>query len=355
MWIGTVSYGAYLWHYPVFIYLDSARTGRSGFALLVVRFAVTFALAAVSFYLVERPVMEGTFWRSLRAVGPAVALTAVTVVVIVAGTVVPATAEVPVARQTLVKAPPKVVVLGDSLAYTLGFALQHTAPAGTTVVNGGLFGCGLVIGTSASNHPPTPELAMFPDCNAATPTDQQWPAVDRRSVAGTAPGDVVLFVGGTWEAQDILRDGRWTNIEQPADRRYLLDQMRLAVSIGTAHGAHFVFTTMPALNAGVPLGQRIPEDSPSRRLLYDGLIKEVAAEYPGKVSVIDYGAILSPGGVFTRYRDGVEVRTPDDIHTPAFDPGNPFVGGSTGAQANAFYNWLSPRLWPLIAASVPAH
>jgi peptidoglycan/LPS O-acetylase OafA/YrhL len=355
VWIGTVSYGAYLWHYPVFIYLNSGRTGQTGLALLAIRFAVTFGLATASFYLVERPVMEGRFWRSLKAVGPAVALTAVTVVVIVAGTVVPATAAVPVVRfagHPATPAPPRVVVLGDSLGYTLAFPLQATAPAGTTVVNGGLFGCGLAIGTNASNNPPTPELTMFPACNSATPAAQQWPARDREVVADTAPGDVVLFVAGTWEVQDILRDGRWTNIEQPADQRYLLGQMRQAVAIGTAHGAHFDFTTLPALDSGAYFHEApLPEDSSARRVIYDRLIRQVAAEYPGRVGVIDYGAILAPGGTFTEFLGGVQVRTVDGVHTPVYAPGNVYAGNSTAAVAHTFYNWLSPRLWPLIVAS----
>lgn len=69
------------------------------------------------------------------------------------------------------------------------------------------------------------------------------------------------------------------------------------------------------------------------------------------MSVIDYGRILSPGGVYTEYLDGVQVRTPDGIHTPAYAPGNVFVGNSTAAAAQGFYNWLSPRIWPLIIDS----
>ena len=45
----------------------------------------TFALAAASYYLVERPVMYGTFWRSLKAIGPATALMVATVAVVVVG------------------------------------------------------------------------------------------------------------------------------------------------------------------------------------------------------------------------------------------------------------------------------
>jgi peptidoglycan/LPS O-acetylase OafA/YrhL len=359
VWLGTISYGAYLWHYPVFIYVNADQTGLDGLWLMALRFACTFALAALSYYLVERPVMYGTFWRSLKAITPSIALTVATVAVIVVGTLVPATAAVRVNRfqgQTSESKPPLVVVLGDSTAYTLGFALIATEPTGTTVVNGGLFGCGLVIGTAVSNAPPKPELAMFPDCNAATPVSSQWPAVDTRVVADTAPGDVVLFLAGTWETQDILRDGRWMYIGEPSYQRYILSQMRLAVEIGTKHGAHFDFATMPALAAGAPqhAESAYPENASTRRLIYNRLARKVTAEFPGKVSVIDYGDLLAPHGVFTEDQDGVQVRTSDGIHTPSYAPGNPFAGNSTEAQANAFYNWLSPRIWPLILASNPS-
>ncbi len=54
----------------------------------------TFALAAASYYLVERPVMYGTFWRSVKAVVPAAVLLVTTVAVVIVGTVAPATAAV---------------------------------------------------------------------------------------------------------------------------------------------------------------------------------------------------------------------------------------------------------------------
>jgi peptidoglycan/LPS O-acetylase OafA/YrhL len=353
--VGTISYGAYLWHYPVYVFLDPERTHLNGIGLLAFRFACTLGLAAASFYLVERPVMYGTFWRSVKAIGPALALTAVTVVVIVAGTVVPATAAVrvhPFLRRPSTSNPPVVVVLGDSTALTLAAALQATAPTGTTVVSGGQFGCGLAIGTNASNKPPQLQLGMFPACNSATPASHQWPALDAHAVTGTSRGDVVLFVAGTWETQDLLIDGRWTNIEMPSFQHDEMVQMRRAVAIGTAHGAHFDFTTMPAMAAGAAFHEPpFPEDSPVRRSIYNRLVRTVARQFPGQVSVIDYGAILSPQGVFTEYLDGVQVRTPDGVHTPAYAPGNPFVGNSSASVAYPFYDWVAPRIWPLIDAS----
>jgi hypothetical protein len=354
VWMGTVSYGAYLWHFPVFVELDSARTGLGGTGLLAVRVLATFTLAAASYYLVERPVMEGVFWRSLKAVFPAVAVMATTVVVVIAATVVPAVAAVAVhpfpGRQAAVR-PPEIVVLGDSTALTLGYALAATAPSGTSVVNGGLYGCGLAMGTWVSNDPPTPQLAMFPACNQSTPKDGQWPALDADRVDGTGRGDVVLFVAGTWEVQDMLRDGTWTNITEPTFQHYELGQMRRFVGIASAHGAHVELATMPAMGAASSSPEASRADSPRRRLIYDRLIREIAGEFPHRVSIVDYGAVLSPHGVFHEYLDGVQVRSADGIHTPAYAPGNAFAGTASESVAHAFYDWLSPRLWPLIVDS----
>jgi hypothetical protein len=354
VWMGTVSYGAYLWHFPVAIELDSARTGLSGPGLLVIRVLATFTLAAASYYLVERPVMEGVFWRSLKAAFPAIAAMGATVVVVIAATVVPAEAAVsvhPFPGKLAAVRPPEVVVLGDSTALTLAYALASTAPPGTSVVNGGLFGCGLAIGSWVSNDPPTPQLAMFRACNESSPTALQWPAHDATKVATTGPGDVVLFVAGTWEVQDMLRDGSWTNITEPSFQRYELDQMRRLIDIASAHGAHVELATMPAMGAASSSLEASRADSSQRRVIYDRLIRETAREYPDKVSIVDYGGVLSPHGVFHEYLDGVQVRAADGIHTPAYAPGNVFADTATESVAYAFYDWLSPRLWPLIMAS----
>ena len=54
--IGTISYGIYLWHWPVIVYLTAARTGLPTVSLDLVRILVTLALSTASYYLVERPI-----------------------------------------------------------------------------------------------------------------------------------------------------------------------------------------------------------------------------------------------------------------------------------------------------------
>ena len=64
--VGRISYGLYLWHWPIFLVLNEERTGLHSYSLFAVRFAVTFCIAVLSWYLVETPVRQKRFggWRS---------------------------------------------------------------------------------------------------------------------------------------------------------------------------------------------------------------------------------------------------------------------------------------------------
>ncbi len=74
-----MSYGLYLWHWPVYVVLSAGRTGLDGWALNGARVAVSLALAVASFVAVERPVRAGalsprTAWTAaLASVGAIVA------------------------------------------------------------------------------------------------------------------------------------------------------------------------------------------------------------------------------------------------------------------------------------------
>ncbi len=57
--LGAISYGVYLWHWPVQIWLTPDRTGVDGLALDAVIVAVTLAAAGVSYVLVEQPIRRG--------------------------------------------------------------------------------------------------------------------------------------------------------------------------------------------------------------------------------------------------------------------------------------------------------
>ena len=56
VWVGSISYGLYLWHYP--IYRTMSALGFNGLAIITIGSLVTFIVAALSYYLMERPILK---------------------------------------------------------------------------------------------------------------------------------------------------------------------------------------------------------------------------------------------------------------------------------------------------------
>lgn len=72
-WLGRISYGAYLYHWPIFLWLTPVRTGLSAPLLSVLRLAVTFAAAEMSARLIEEPIR---LQQRVRRGAPVLALAA---------------------------------------------------------------------------------------------------------------------------------------------------------------------------------------------------------------------------------------------------------------------------------------
>ena len=67
--IGRVSYGVYLWHWPVIVVFDEQRTGLDGLALGATWVLLTAVLVTGSWWLIERTAPQPRTSRPLRAAG----------------------------------------------------------------------------------------------------------------------------------------------------------------------------------------------------------------------------------------------------------------------------------------------
>ena len=178
--IGTISYGVYLWHWPVIVYLTGTRTGLSGWSLDLARIAATLALSTASYYLVERPVRRARlhgwvkYWGApLAGVLSAVLIVTATVPSVAdpssvakstnlakahAGTAVPGAGGYAGQLPIRLASPPtpanplRVMVIGDSVIQdaSLGIAAALQATGEATVARRAIAGFGLV---TASNWP----------------------------------------------------------------------------------------------------------------------------------------------------------------------------------------------------------
>jgi hypothetical protein len=85
--LGQISYGLYLWHWPMIVWLTPDRLGTDGLALDAIRVVATFGCALVSYVVVEQPIRHRspTPVVALRAVSVAMTLTALAIIVGTAG------------------------------------------------------------------------------------------------------------------------------------------------------------------------------------------------------------------------------------------------------------------------------
>ncbi|HEX3334805.1 MAG TPA: acyltransferase family protein [Acidimicrobiales bacterium] len=333
-YVGRISYGLYIWHWPIFIWLDHQRTGLMGYELFAVRVAVTFAVSVVSFHLVERPIRMGTFvsqWRAWLVVpaGVGVVLAAVIAATTtagtaaLAGTTVPSLPQAPSTTTTTTPGTPPVRILlfGDSVALTLGLGLgveREQDKYGYVLSDKGILGCGVVDGPEVEllgSHDSTP-----PACDGSAydpseaPNNQPWPYQWLSALAEVHP-NVAVLLAGRWEVVDREYQGQWTNILHPAYAAYVKNQLERASTLVVSTGAHMVFLTAPCTDAGEqPDGAPWPEDSAARLDAYNRLVREVAAEHPQTDSVVDLDGAVCPGGKYTSNIEGVNVRRNDGVH-----------------------------------------
>ncbi len=353
--VGRVSYGIYLWHWPVQLIVTRGRTELGGVALLVTRLLITVVLATASYVLLERPVRR-LGWATPRRRGIAVAAIAGTLAVVVLGTTVAAppaqrdvtaptessigtsglvpaaaaSADVPEptiptrsltasssAPRTPLGRTTRIMLLGDSVAATLGWNLGPVqGQTGTDVYLDAPLGCGLVLG----QHNDRDQLIADP------PECASWPQRWGKDLASYSP-DVVAILIGRWEMTDRYYQGAWRHLGDPVFDAYVHDQLEKAVDIAGSTGAQVTLLNPPCLDDPErPDGGVWPQNDPARALRLAQLQREVTDAHPGEVQLLDLASLICPGGHYARSIDGVQVRERDGVHFTR--AGARFVGRS---------------------------
>jgi peptidoglycan/LPS O-acetylase OafA/YrhL len=320
VWLGAISYGVYLWHWPIFLALNGERTGWTGWPLFVLRCAVTVAVAAASWWLLEQPIRR---WRPVIVpMLPLAAATAATAAVVTM-TVLPVgvkpaeqglssidsaaliSPEVPVEVKSPTGQPApgtkRVAVFGDSVAWTLMRYLPPTP--GLSFTNYTTIGCGVARGGPYRYAGET--LNQKPECDT-------WPQRWAQRINHDRP-DVVLLIIGRWEVVDRVNEGNWTHIGDDTYDAYLRGELQRALGILTATGARVVVTTEPYNRRGERAdGSVYPEDQSARADRWNTLLRSAIGERPD-ITVLDLNKKLSPNGYYTNKVDGIKMRM-DGVH-----------------------------------------
>jgi len=303
--LGVISYGVYLWHWPVDVVM-STHTQLTGFRLFLLECEVTLAIATLSFFLLEQPIRRGAFsartWRV--AVPLAAGVLALVLVLSTLGARKPPTDAA--VSDRLIRAigeaevhpnAERVMVVGNSVAWFLADAMKQS-PADRPVV---IFNAALV----ACYFPPNVHKLRLKNRTggyailATQSCDTQW----RDEVEAFRP-HIVLWVQSDAGSAQAEFGGRWVHPCQRVWDTNDEDAMGRDVRALRVHGATVAVATAAYSRTLFTSADR--EDDCDNRIR-----RRVAAREGARV--VDLFTRVCPNGVCEDKEDGVVLR-PDGLH-----------------------------------------
>jgi peptidoglycan/LPS O-acetylase OafA/YrhL len=371
--LGRISYGVYLYHWPIFVALDESRTGLGGPALFVLRIAVTLAAALASYRFVEQPIRRMTP-TSVRPTAAAAAIGTLAVVA-TAFVVAPAAADdywkldqsmldaaapaaasaelIPLALAPAIAAPPPPTPTTIAAERsTTGSALEippapvTEAPAGdppppvpaldpglvlprplrVAVVGDSIaeaLGAGVV--SWALDHPGLVSVALVttPGCGFVATGEYKvgdtWttvPEACHRLLDERVPDaldrvrpDVVVLTATSWDLNERHWDGP---VLLPTDRAYAAEierAYRKVTELLVTRSDAVVVWLRHPLPNPFWLGRGTIQEQPAHHHVLWDAMERAAAEHPGRVRVLDLAGWATEAGLDT----DTDAR-PDGIH-----------------------------------------
>jgi peptidoglycan/LPS O-acetylase OafA/YrhL len=361
-WLGRISYGLYLYHWPIYLLVITPRRMAESWWWVLAGLALTFAVSTLSFYWFEQPVMKRQFPLVRRRLQPwpAAFAGAMAMMLIVIGLLAVNANKPPETRQVLVAAPtetfdgassdaettnasshsaqdvnpapadgaadtaaptPKtqplrVMVVGDSVSDQIGDALLEWAdenPDRLTVFKHSHIGC--VVARYGEKRPPAADGDPGPvgdvcsNWDVAVPVEQlgvtdvvSWPT----AVQAFRP-DVVIANITPWDVTDRkvpqLGD-EWTHVGNPDFDTYAAGEYRYASKVLTSTGAELVWLKGAHLNRELQ-----PQNDPARIDRLNELVLNATADLPN-VRLADFPSFIGPVGSDRERllrRDGVHL------------------------------------------------
>ncbi len=252
--LGAISYGVYLWHWPVIVYLTADRAHVEGVALDILQVAVTLAAALVSYRLIEQPIRRGALRGRAAALAAGVAVVAVAGVTIVVTrgpavdaadtaeiaptdarpySIFPDAAEIPTGAT-------RMLLVGDSGPIFLGPELVAEAARDdeVAVAMASQLTCSPARVGGATRFPEgrVVEEPICPDRRR-----EGW----ERAVARFQPDVVVYYLANAGGVGEGRVDGEWVTDCDPPFDAFLEGELIADAEVLGASGARVVFATSP--------------------------------------------------------------------------------------------------------------
>jgi peptidoglycan/LPS O-acetylase OafA/YrhL/lysophospholipase L1-like esterase len=319
-WLGRVSYGVYLWHWPIYTVLDADEISNR-WLLTGARVALSIAIAAVSHRLVEQPIRRGDLptaaWRiaaPLAAVG-----VVVTTLVVTHGSHGRPTTVASAAPTRPGSGLPTLLLLGDSEAYNLSTGATKVLGDRVSFAYHARIGCGIGPGVPIAED----GIAVEHDLGGAPCGEANgwlYYAVDQYRP------DVIVLYEGAWDVLDRRVDGQDLAFGTAAWDHAVADNLRGVLSeLGRRGNGHAKVEVLaaPCYPEGGQGGGATIRDDEHRSIRWNQLLRQVAPTVGA--DVVPYDTLTC--GVAAADRPPTE----DGVHL-------------TEAGAERVWRWLEPQL-----------
>jgi peptidoglycan/LPS O-acetylase OafA/YrhL len=317
-WVGRISYGVYVYHWPIFLWVDHP----------VARIVLTFLAAELSYRFLEEPIRSRRWllgWGRFAA--PPVAMG---IIVLAFGFSLPDQGGVAVAPDskageqaalsTSRDVPLRIAIVGDSVAQDIGEGLSLWADRSSQALvrNIAARGCGIARGA-------------WNDDDRRNVLCDNWPKSAREVFAEFKP-DIVVAVTAGWDLRE-RKLPEWDGprvIGDPAFDRWIVGQYGDAFDVFREFGGRVVWLTTPCFKS--PQGIRTGVFDPARaRRMNDYVLPTLAVGREGELTILDLEAAVCPDGKFADSLLGIEnFRREDGIHFS--NPGKLWVGTWLGEE-----------------------
>ncbi len=329
--LGVISYGVYLWHWPIYLALSPDRLGLDGAPLTAVRIAVTLAVSWVSYVSIERPVRRGALAPRTVLVG-SIAGCSMTLACVAWSTRAPMdTGKLPLAIAVPDDAP-VVLLLGDSLAENLGASFRRVAAErGLRGVVRARLACSALRATRM-RFPDGQTLDISPCLETRSSWIQEAEAMQ--------PPWVLILEGWAGGGAKELAEGWFQPCDSAFDGAYESDLEDLVGRLQAAGSRVALLAAMPPSMADLSdhyVAQWGPENLADLELRFEdhmrcqNRVRSAVASRNGAV-LLDLAGSLCPNSACTRYLDDMLLRS-DGVHF-------------SGPAASWLSEWLLDRIAP---------
>ncbi|MCU1452085.1 MAG: putative acyltransferase [Acidimicrobiales bacterium] len=331
--LGLISYGLYLWHWPIFVVVSSDRTHLHGWALFGVQVALSLAIAVLSYIVIERPIRYGAFTATeARAAGFSVAVIAV--VALVASTMGGISSGQDLAKAARSSATAgsggagstPLLLVGDSVA--VGLDIDGLVPLRrelhVDVTSGAQVGCNYMASVGVLKG----ENGQPIGTNFARDCSPQYASL----VAQARPSVVLLVLGNRPATSSVEVAGRNLYACDPAYQLLYRQRLTQIAGVLTSRGAVLVAATTPRAAGS---GGNVVAVNKTVACQNDALRSVVTAD-PVHLRLIDLDAFVCPRGACQLKHGGAVLRA-DSMHF-------------RGPGAKYVTRWLVPRALALAKA-----